>query len=116
MSTYEKVDLKRLSYGNLTEFHLDHGALSKMPNRGSSTALQNVVSFREDYKAGLLDHYKESSVAFHKGIFCGQGRSESKLLDAVQSYYGGSALAVFFVPKKESDLENAILNAMGDFD
>jgi hypothetical protein len=96
----------------LSEYILSHEALTHQKNRGDS-ASANSISFKLDFMEGLLDHYKGTSVVYHKGVLCGQSANKNKLFKKATVYYGFSNLAVFDVPGTSGDLETAVENALG---
>ncbi len=81
-----------------TKYILSHEELARQPERGESL-LDNIVSFREDFMQGLLNRYRGSAVAYHKGILCGQSMSMRGLAQKAASYYGSSDLTIFRVPR-----------------
>ena len=62
-----------------------------------------------------LDSYRGTSVAYHKGILCGQSINGRELYDEAQQYYGSSNLAVFRVPRRTESLENLLREALGQY-
>jgi hypothetical protein len=99
---------------NPTEYILNHGDLVHQRDRGDS-ASANIPCFKEDVLNGRLNNYKETFVAYQKGILCGQSKNQEELFKKATGYYGFSSLAVFMVPKEISQLENSIKEARGHF-
>jgi len=95
------------------DYLLDHGELSNQKSRGESGS-DNVRCFRSDVTSGILDDYKGTAVAYHKGVLCGQGKDDDALFKKACSYYGTSSLAVFLVPEEASGLEKSVSGALGD--
>jgi len=101
-------DLQRI---DLTEFLLSHEDLAQCVVRGDGLPTDNATFFKFDYKTGILDRYKGTAVAYHKGILCGQSSDIELLLHEASTYFGGSSLTVFPVPASLADLEKAVLAA-----
>lgn len=88
------------------EYLLTHQQLSKKADRGTDLK-DNDFLFQIDFKKGRLDHYKNTYVAYQKGVLCGQSREISLCRNAAD-YYGASSLTVFKVPENINDLEKAV--------
>jgi hypothetical protein len=99
---------------NPNEYILNHDDLASKRDRGDS-ASANIPCFKEDFLKGRLNNYKETFVAYQKGILCGQSKNQEELFKKATSYYGFSSLAVFMVPKEISQLENSVKEARGQF-
>jgi hypothetical protein len=95
------------------DYLLSHEELSHQESRGESGS-DNVPFFRKDVTSGLLDDYKGTAVAYHKGVLCGQDKDSDELFRKASSYYGTSSLAVFLVPEEASKLEDSVSGALGD--
>jgi hypothetical protein len=96
------------------EFILSHKFLSLQEERGESAA-DNIPNFRNDFLNGKLKDYEGTFVSYQKGILCGQSENRKQLFNKATEYYGFSSLAVFNVPMFETNLEDAIKNALGKF-
>ncbi len=99
---------------SLREYLLDHNGLSSFPNKGDNERV-NVPCFREDLKEGRLNFYRGESVAYHKGVLCGQSADGNDLYNKAKEYYGKSNLAVFRVPKEEETLDTILTEALGEY-
>lgn len=97
-----------------TEYILSHDDLASKSDRGDSPAA-NVPCFKNDILKGRLDNYKNTFVAYQKGILCGQSKDGKELYNFASSYYGFSSLAVFKVPNSKVELENLLNEAIGNF-
>ena len=98
----------------LKEYLLDHRGLSSFPDKGSNEKV-NVPCFKEDFERGRLDFYRGTSVAYHKGVWCGQSSDRNDLYEAEKGYYGKSNLAVFQVPSKGETLDTILTEALGEY-
>ncbi len=99
---------------NLREYLLDHSGLSSFPDKGINGKV-NVPCFKEDFEKGRLEFYQGTSVAYHKGVLCGQSSDGSDLYDKAKGYYGKSNLAVFRVPNVGETLDSVLEEAMGEY-
>jgi len=77
-----------------TNYLLSHDALSLHPSRGS-----NADAFVRDLGEAVLNRYGQTSVAYQKGVLCGQHRDGDVLYRVGKRYYGHSHFAVIEVPK-----------------
>ena len=62
------------------EFIMSHRLLAERDTRGDDH-VSNVNFFLEDLSRGIMDRYKGTYVAYHKGVFCGQSKEGEKLFD-----------------------------------
>ncbi len=106
------VRIKKSS--SLREYLLDHGGLSSFPDKGSDGKV-NIPCFRTDFEEGRLEFYRGESVAYHKGVLCGQSVNGKNLYDRAKEYYGKSNLAVFKVPNDRETLDDVLRDALGEY-
>ena len=109
------TDLK-LNVLTLCEFVLSKDDYAARPPRGrDGCASQTTRAFIDDFRAGVLNRYRGTFVAYKKGILIGQSSDQKLLLLTTGRTYGLDQLAVFPVPRVKESLESAINNGAGTF-
>ncbi|MBS3088551.1 hypothetical protein J4402_02105 [Candidatus Pacearchaeota archaeon] len=103
-------DIKKV---DLRNFLFSHGELSKYDEIGSGTEVNDASFLVRLNSGGFKRYYAGSGVAFHKGVFCGQADSPSRLLEEAQRYYGESNLDVYRLPQADRKLE--IIGEVAEF-
>jgi|GEM_PF-1888424 len=83
----------------LTEYLLGHDALTLFPARVNLIGETPRVFLNDWRVTKALNRYYGSFVAYQKGILAGQSKNAEALYRTALSFYGGSTLQVFRVPR-----------------
>ncbi len=105
----------------LSESLLEHQVVNEVPIRDEG---DNSEAFKTDFCTGSLKWWTGSYIAYQKSVPCSirttndvfgdpiEGVREN-LYESAAEYYGKSSLAVFLIPKNESELAAAIRDGLG---